>query len=186
MQNFNEVKESIIAVAKQAGICSQGYTQLKEAKSFKDLCNVAKGAFEWCVESKVLTPEFIQAHLKECNAEGIFLNQDVTAGYCLVTSFSEIRADEHSFVYVMENGIVDAHDSTYVIATDNAEVTAYDFAHVKAKGNSGVIANDFVTVLASESAKVDALFHSYVIYSDNVEVTQYDHSMVVKGKLFEK
>lgn len=180
MQSFNQLKEALLTSVKQTDACSKGYVELLKATTFKDLCNIAKESFEWCVENKILTPELIQAHVKECNQEGIFCNQNVTSGFCIVTTGSEIDAYEHSFVYVIGEGMVNAYNTSYVIAIDQAEVKTYDFTHVKAKGNSIVTASDYSTVIASDNSQVEAFFNSYVIYSGNAEVTQNDEAIIVK------
>ena len=152
--DFGEYKNELIKISKTIDACKEGYAQLIKAESWFDLCLIVRDSFEWCVNNNLITPELIKEHWLDCKKANIFCNENVTNGFVIVTSKSEITANGHSFVIALDDSKVTAFDTTYVIAKGNAEITANDDVIVKAYDNAAVLAYDYSRVHTYGTNKV--------------------------------
>lgn len=143
---FGEFKQQVIEFSKNLDACKEGFAQLQKAESWFDLCVIVRESFEWCVENKLITPELIKEHWIDCKKAGIFLNENVTNGFVIVTSGNEVTVCGNSFVIAFDDAVVSAYDTSYVIAHEKSEVLAYDHCYVKACDNAKVTCYDYAGV----------------------------------------
>lgn len=52
---FEEVRQEVLKLAKQANACDYGYEQAENAKSHGELIKLIKGYISWCIKHKVAT-----------------------------------------------------------------------------------------------------------------------------------
>ena len=140
--DFGEYKKELIKISKTIDACKVGYAQLLKSESWFDLCLIVRDSFEWCVNNNLITPELIKEHWLDCKKANIFCNENVTNGFVIATSKSEITANGHSFVIAKGNSEITANDDVIVKAYDNAAVLAYDYSRVHTYGTNKVLKAD--------------------------------------------
>ena len=181
MATFEETKAKLIVSAKLADACKEGFTKLKEAKTWFDLCVIARESFEWCIDNDLLTPELMTEHCKDCNNANLYCNENVTNGFVLATGNSEIDVHGHCLVVAKDNSIVHAYDTSYVIAKDHANIMCWDSTRVHAEGYALVTAynHSVVDVEKGTSAAVEAFDSSIIFASEDTSTTLNDSAKVI-------
>jgi hypothetical protein len=174
--NFNELKNKILRRAKEAEACSGEYLRAYRSNDYGELMQVIKDNFEFAVQYKVIDPSLIESCKDQFNANQIYCNVDVAAGFLLAGN-ATVRAWGNATVEAWGNATVEAWDNATVEAWGNATVRASGNATVRAWGNATVEASDNATVEASDNATVRASGNAYVTSYYTIECKLRDNAI---------
>lgn len=121
-KNFEALKKIILDKAKAANACKGEYKRAYTAKCIKELMNVVKDNFEWCLNNKVIDANLIDEYKQEFAEGQIWHNEDVEIGYMLATGNASVRAfgsasvEASGSAYVINRSCVECNLSEYAIA----------------------------------------------------------------------
>lgn len=196
MENFESIKQDLIARAEKAGACRPAIYKASHARNINELLAIATTNAPFVAHNCILDAEIMQAiGLDVCAENGIFLNQDVDSGFCVVTGNATVRAGggarvaAYGTAKVLASGsaVVFARDSVTVVASETALVEAVGIARAAAKDSARINASDFVTVTArggvnvtaKGNASVTASGATKVYASGNSKITAQDTARII-------
>ena len=133
--NFLELKDRILASAREAQACREQYKRAYSSENAEELIEVIKRNFRWCVENKVLTVSLIDEYKDLFTENGIHCNESVDSEYLLA-----------------DNATVEAWGNATVRACDNATVEAWGNATVEASGSVYVTSYHTIECQLSDKA----------------------------------
>ena len=198
MKTFEELKEELLTLAKNAGACKDGYAMGLRSNTKADLLKAITENWYWVlndariVDAKYLEDNFTEEELSEAGIYTRNIHEVRTAsfacgsatvkayGSATVKAYDSatVKAYDSATVKACGSVTVEAFGSATVKAFGSATVKAYDSATVKAFGSATVEAYGSVTVEAYGSATVEAYGSATVKACDSATVKAYDNSYI--------
>jgi hypothetical protein len=175
--NFNELKQEILRRAKEAGACTGEYLRALRSTDYVELMQVIKDNFDFAARHKVIDPALIESCKDQFNANQIYCNVDVSAGFLLAGN-ATVRAWGNATVRAWGSATVEAWGNATVRAWGSATVEASGNATVRASGNATVRAWGSATVEAWDSATVEAWDSATVRAWGSATVEAWDSATV--------
>ena len=114
MQNFTEIKQTILTSAKENRACSDEYKKALKSTNLSELCKVLKDNFSWVCIHNIITPELLTKYRSEFAENEIWINCDTVSGYLLAYDSSKVKAYGYSTVEAYGSSTVEAYDSSYI------------------------------------------------------------------------
>ena len=193
MKTFEEFKEQILSLSKEANACKSQYERAYKSTTFAELFQVIKDNWNYACENGIITGEIIDSVKEEANKCEVWHNESVSCGYMLASGSATVEAWGSATVKAWDSATVKAWDSATVKASGSATVEAWDSATVKAWDSATVRASGSATVRAWDSATVKAWDSAYinVISTMDAKISDYaimrygdtDEVVVVKGMM---
>jgi hypothetical protein len=150
--NFQEFKDEILRRAKEANACTSEYMRALQSNNFDKLMRVIKDNFGFACEGKVIDSSLIESCKDEFNANGIYCNVNVSAGFLLVSGNASVEARGNASVEASDNASVKARGNASVKARGNESVEAWGNASVEAWDNTYVTSYSIIECKLSDNA----------------------------------
>lgn len=127
MEKFKEIKDEILRRGYKANACSE-IERAEDSESMKELAQVIKDNFDWCVYKRVLDTEIIGKYKKEFAIVGIYANESRSNGYVVIDS--EVNSIFGSAIAILSgnatvNRVFD--NATVNEVSGNAYISVYSY-----------------------------------------------------------